>query len=95
MSEELPQVDDFRRLVVEDVPLLLEHFLKQFSEEAQAPVPKLSGSALDRLLGYDWPGNVREIQNEARRLVALHLEEAGEEHLSERVRRSTTHPLRP
>jgi DNA-binding NtrC family response regulator len=47
----------------EDIPLLAEHFLKQFFEEhGKQPVP-LSQAALDALCRHPWPGNVRELRN--------------------------------
>ena len=50
----------------EDIPLLAEHFLQK------APKPaRLSGPALDLLLGYQWPGNVRELQNALTRAAVV------------------------
>jgi DNA-binding NtrC family response regulator len=42
----------------EDIPLLSEHFLTMF-----APDKKISSSCIQLLMGYDWPGNIRELQN--------------------------------
>lgn len=53
----------------EDIPLLVEHFLKTNRNRPQkAHVP---GSFFDRLTGYDWPGNVRELRNVLQRYVTL------------------------
>ncbi len=52
----------------EDIPLLIDHFLKKYRQEAQQPV--LSGSMLNTLYDYDWPGNVRELQNTIQRFLA-------------------------
>jgi DNA-binding NtrC family response regulator/tetratricopeptide (TPR) repeat protein len=55
----------------EEIPALVDHFLKTFSEEFHKDCPKLSNEALDRLLLFSWPGNVRQLANEVRRAVAL------------------------
>jgi two-component system response regulator PilR (NtrC family) len=54
----------------EDIPLLAEHFLKKFGDE-HGRVSKLSLDALRRLESYDFPGNVRELENVIERAVAL------------------------
>lgn len=46
-----------------DIPLLAEHFLRRFADEAGRSEASLSSGALDVLLSYPWPGNVRELQN--------------------------------
>jgi sigma-54 dependent transcriptional regulator, acetoin dehydrogenase operon transcriptional activator AcoR len=46
-----------------DIPLLVDHFLKQVAERSERPVPRLSESALPVIMDYTWPGNVRELQN--------------------------------
>jgi two-component system, NtrC family, response regulator AtoC len=55
----------------EDVPLLVEHFLKRFGEEFRKPARPLTKEAMDKLAGYDWPGNVRELKNSIERAVLL------------------------
>ena len=55
----------------EDVPLLLEHFLERFAEEAGRPVARLSPDASRLLDAYDYPGNVRELANIVERAVTL------------------------
>ncbi|WP_163998204.1 sigma 54-interacting transcriptional regulator [Pyxidicoccus caerfyrddinensis] len=53
----------------EDIPPLLEHFLEHYAAEyGQAPV-SFTAEALERLLTYSWPGNVREVENCARFLL--------------------------
>ncbi len=55
----------------EDVPLLVEHFLKRFSTEFRRAATDVSGEALAKLQSYDWPGNVRELRNVIERAVLL------------------------
>ncbi|MEO0156615.1 MAG: sigma-54 dependent transcriptional regulator [candidate division WOR-3 bacterium] len=47
----------------EDIPLLLEHFLKKFNLENKKDISGISSDAMELLLSYDWPGNVRELEN--------------------------------
>lgn len=53
----------------DDVPVLLNHFLRQFSEIHRRPLPHVSADALHCLTAHSWPGNVREVRNIAERLV--------------------------
>ena len=46
----------------EDIPLLVQCFLKQFAEENGKPVEELTSEAMQAILRYDWPGNVRELR---------------------------------
>ncbi len=55
----------------EDIPLLAEHFLKKYSTELNKNITKISPEAIQILLHYDYPGNVRELQNIIERAVAL------------------------
>ena len=55
----------------EDIPLLANHFLKKYSEELNKNIIKISPEVLQILLHYDYPGNVRELQNIIERAVAL------------------------
>lgn len=47
----------------EDIPALVDHFLRHFAQRMSRPGVKVSGATLDLLLGYHWPGNVRELEN--------------------------------
>jgi len=53
----------------DDVPLLLDYFLKIFAERHARPLPQLGEDAIASLSDYDWPGNVRELRNVTERLV--------------------------
>jgi len=59
----------------EDIPPLLEFFLKHFSEEFHKNVNEISRSALDLLMRYHWPGNVRELRNVMERVCIMHNQE--------------------
>src|SRR5690606_35980643 len=56
----------------DDIPLLLAHYLKQFSEENGLPPLTLEPGALRTLQAYPWPGNIRELRNFAENAVVLH-----------------------
>ena len=53
----------------EDIPLLLDHFLRHFSKTHAVERPRLSEGAAAQLTASDWPGNVRQLRNVAERLV--------------------------
>jgi DNA-binding NtrC family response regulator len=55
----------------DDVPLLVEHFVKRYSHELRKRIDSVSPDALQALEEYGWPGNVRELQNVLERAVAL------------------------
>ncbi len=56
---------------LDDIPLLVEHFLELFAAEyGQAP-KKLSPGAVQKLREYEWPGNIRELRNLIERLVIM------------------------
>ena len=52
-----------------DIPLLAEHFIKLSSKKMNRPCLRLSERQLQRLVAYDWPGNIRELQNIVERIV--------------------------
>ena len=55
----------------EDIPLLVDHFLKKYSEENDLPRRRISPEALRPVVSYAWPGNVRELENAIERAVVL------------------------
>jgi two-component system NtrC family response regulator/two-component system response regulator HydG len=54
-----------------DVPLLVDHFIKKYSEENKKQFDGISPDALALLMAYDWPGNVRELENMVERAVVM------------------------
>ncbi len=54
-----------------DVPLLIDHFLKQFNQAYRKDVVGISPECVSRLHSYDWPGNVRELKNVINRAVVM------------------------
>ena len=61
----------------EDIPVLLAFFLKKYASLFDRQVPQVSKTGMDLLLQHSWPGNIRELENLARKLVVL-----GEEQLA-------------
>lgn len=55
----------------EDIPILAQHFVEKYSEELGKEVVKISKEAMDVLIRYHYPGNVRELENIIERSVAL------------------------
>lgn len=55
----------------EDIPLLAEHFLNMFNKEFRRNRNEFSNEAMEKLLSYHWPGNIRELRNVIERAVLL------------------------
>jgi transcriptional regulator with PAS, ATPase and Fis domain len=55
----------------EDIPLLANHFLEKYALEYGKTVERIHPSAMSRLLNYDWPGNIRELENAIARGVIV------------------------
>jgi two-component system response regulator HydG len=83
----------------EDIPLLAKKFIEESAKKNGRPVPLLRPDVLQSLLDYDWPGNIRELQNVMERMVVLNrsgvLERAdlSPEILSEEIPRRLTIPV--
>jgi DNA-binding NtrC family response regulator len=89
----------------EDIPLLIDHFLKKFSKQNQKTISDLSKEARSLLLRHPYPGNIRELENLIERAVVLcrgeiittqdlpfHLKEEQPEHLWETGGKAKTLP---
>jgi DNA-binding NtrC family response regulator len=71
----------------EDIPLLVDFFIRKFAQDNRKPVREASAEALQVLEAYPWPGNVRELANVIERAVVLARgERIGLEHLPEKLR---------
>jgi two-component system response regulator HydG len=55
----------------EDIPLIAQHYLRVFTEKNRKGIKGFSPQAMDRLLRYHWPGNIRELMNAVERAVIL------------------------
>ncbi len=55
----------------EDIPLLVNYFLKKISREQQQPPKSIAASVIKTLEKYHWPGNVRELENVIRRAIVM------------------------
>jgi transcriptional regulator with GAF, ATPase, and Fis domain len=75
----------------EDVPSLVEHFLRVHAPPGRRP-KTLGEGVMERLMAYDWPGNVRELENESKLMIALGDEVVTPDILSESVRRGRSAP---
>lgn len=55
----------------EDIPLLVNHFIRMHAPDQEGKLPQPSSTITELLTNYDWPGNIRELENEMKRLVAI------------------------
>jgi two-component system response regulator AtoC len=55
----------------EDIPKLLDFFLARHAAHQRKPVPVVNPEILDRMMSHAWPGNIRELENIAKRMIAL------------------------
>ena len=55
----------------EDIPDLAQHFLARFASESEREITGITPAAVNVLMGYHWPGNVRQLENTIERAVAL------------------------
>lgn len=53
-----------------EIPVLINHYMKQYQHEMAKSEIKMPQQIIDLMVGYDWPGNVRQLCNEIRRIVA-------------------------
>ncbi len=56
---------------LDDIPLLVAHFLMKYSAKNRSRAQRVSRAAVNKLMAYDWPGNVRELENMIERAVIL------------------------
>ena len=64
---ELPLLKDRK----DDIPPLVEHFIKKYSDRMEKKVRSISPAAMQKLMLYDWPGNIRELENTIEYAIAM------------------------
>jgi DNA-binding NtrC family response regulator len=81
----------------EDIPLLAQHFVNRSCEENRIPNKPMSQDALKILMAYDWPGNIRQLENAVEHAVAMSIaaSDIGPDALPEEVRTQTGASLLP
>jgi DNA-binding NtrC family response regulator len=67
ISFQMPPLRDRK----EDIPLLADHFLRRFSQETNKAIDRISREATDEMMLYEWPGNIRELENAIERAVVV------------------------
>lgn len=87
ISLTVPPLKDRR----EDIPLLIDHFLDRYAKTTKSTKKTVPGECLQRLLNYEWPGNIRELENEIERLCVLagDMSTLDESFLSQRIKDSS------
>jgi len=77
----------------DDIPLLAQHFLRQYAKQFGKPAMRISRTAIHALEEYSWPGNVRELENVIQRALVLAEGESIEpQHLPERIHNGVLWP---
>jgi len=82
LSADLPPLRERRG----DIPILVAHFLKVHTPSGLKP-KQITPAAMRVMEGYDWPGNIRQLENEIKRLIAVAGDVIHEEDVSDQVRR--------
>ena len=73
----------------EDIPILINHFLKKYKADITKRIDTVSSYALEALVRYDWPGNVRQLENEIyRAMVSTRTDTIQIENLSPQIQKS-------
>lgn len=71
---------------LDDIPILVDYYLKKYTTEMNTPIKKVAPEVLDLFHGYRWPGNIREFSNALRSAVVLADGEILPEHLPTSIR---------
>ena len=75
----------------EDIPLLTRHFVVKYAERMNKPVRVVASEVMEAMLSYDWPGNIRELQNFIERGVIISRGSVFEPDIVQLQRRRTRH----
>jgi len=70
-----------------DIPQLLQHFLRYYSQDLSIPPPSITRDALALLENYQWPGNVRQVKNIVQRLLHIRVKEITEDLVQQSISR--------
>ena len=73
----------------EEIPLLCDYFLKKYSVQYNKPYPELSHDTMRLFMEYDWPGNIRELENLIKRTVVLGTESPIQKEISHGISMAT------
>lgn len=76
------------RVRKDDIPLLANYFVKKYAREFQKSPLKISGKAMDILMRYEWPGNIRELENTVQRSLIMADSEIEPVHLPGHIKTS-------
>jgi two-component system response regulator AtoC len=76
----------------EEIPTLVDSFMAQYASQYKRPALPLSPQLRQRLMEYDWPGNIRELENVVRRLVLLQDEQIACVEIDRSLRRAASAP---
>ncbi len=71
---------------LDDIPILVSHYLQKYTREMNTPMKKVSNAVLDIFQKYRWPGNIRELSNAIRSAVVLADNTVEVEHLPTSIR---------
>jgi DNA-binding NtrC family response regulator len=77
----------------EDIPLLVRHFIKKIARAQNAPEKSIASDAMAALVSYNFPGNVRELENAVERAFTLSGDEIDAASLPPRIKNSAAHAL--
>jgi DNA-binding NtrC family response regulator len=77
----------------EDIPLLVRHFIKKIARAQNAPEKSIASDAMAALVSYNFPGNVRELENAVERAFTLSGDEIDAANLPPRIKNSAAHAL--
>lgn len=55
----------------DDIPLLIAHFIKKYSREYNKPEIELSQTLINKFAAYNWPGNIRELENKIQQMIVM------------------------
>jgi len=67
ISIDMPPLRDIK----DDVPILVMHFLSLYNPDGSKKTPRIDSDVMDLFLNFDWPGNVRQLENVIERAIAL------------------------